>query len=111
MEEFQVSDLDLANLNIRLINFIEKNEGIIFFRDPHSNMKSVACDQFVMSFNERYEDDLIEVCCDQVRVLFFTETDEGRRLKYILRNHDFDAGDAAFAANRSVFSRVIAGIR
>ena len=102
-----MNEFDLISFNYRLINFLEKKENLTFFRDECSGEKGIASEWFVLFFRERYEDDLIEVRCDNVMIMFFTETDEGRRLMHLLQSEFFDSDDDAFSASRSVFKRII----
>jgi hypothetical protein len=101
-----MSEFDFVNFNSRLIDFLETYEELIFFRDDESGGKGVSCKWFVLFFNERYEDDLIEVRCDQVLILFFTETEEGKRLKRLIQSKAFDVEQDAFLANKSVLMRI-----
>lgn len=90
----------------KIVDFLKSSKEVVFFRNPYTEMKAAAFLGGGIFFDEADDDVVIVVNYEQIRVLFFVDTDEGGELKSILRSKEFDNDESAFEANRLSHQRL-----
>lgn len=94
------------NIQKSIVDFLDNRKEIFFFRDPYTEMKAAALPSLNLFFDETDGEDVVVVHYEQVRIMFFLGTSEGKRLKEILDSNDFDGDEKAYEANRMSYRRL-----